>query len=72
MEAKKVLLNVILTRKNLICIYCQHGRPTEHGDQMMRASDETSFVVAYVNCVLKVNANEVFLDQDDEQGMLCY
>ena len=29
-------------------------------DQLTRSSDETSFVVAYVNCVLKVNANEVF------------
>ena len=44
----------------------------EHGDQLMRAADETSFMVAYVNCVLKENMNEVFPDQDVELGMLCY
>ena len=95
-EAKKVLLNIILIRKNLISIYFQHtiysmqhyckssfiGRPRqlvpgvcfkmhvcckllkcEHGNQLARSSDETSFVVAYVNCVLKVSANELFCDQ---------
>ena len=31
----------------------------------MGSPDETSFIVAYVNCVLKVNANEVFPDQDE-------
>ena len=36
----------------------------KHGGQWTRSFDETSFVVAYVNCVLKVNANEVFPDQD--------
>ena len=35
----------------------------EHGNQLARSSDETSFVVAYVNCVLKVSANELFCDQ---------
>ena len=38
---------------------------SKHGDQLMRSFDETSFVVAHVNCVLNVNANEVFPDQDD-------
>ena len=32
----------------------------------MRSFEETCFVVAYVNSVLKVNVNEVFLDQDDD------
>ena len=36
----------------------------EHGDLMTRSSNETSFIVAYVYCVLKVNANEVFPDQE--------
>ena len=35
------------------------------GDQLTRSSDRISFVVTHVNCVLKVNANEVFPDQDD-------
>ena len=30
---------------------------------LTRSSDETSFIVAYVNCALEVNANEVFTDQ---------
>ena len=29
----------------------------EHGNQLARSSNETSFVVAFVNCVLKVSAN---------------
>ena len=33
--------------------------------QLTRSFDETSFVFAYVNCVLKVKSNEVFPDQDD-------
>ena len=37
----------------------------EHGGQLTRSSDKTSFIVAYVTCVLKVNANGVFSDQDD-------
>ena len=41
----------------------------EHGNQLARSSDETSFVVTYVNCVLKVSANELFPDQVDETKM---
>ena len=41
----------------------------EHGNQLARSSDETSFVAAYVNCVLKVSANELFPDQVDETKM---
>ena len=34
--------------------------------QLMRSFDETIFIiVAYVNCALKVNANEVLPDQVD-------
>ena len=43
-EAKKVLLNIIVIRKNLICIYFQHT---------FTSSRECK-------SVLKVNANEVF------------
>ena len=40
---------------------------TNPRDQLTRSSDETTFVVMLhtVNCVLKVNVNEVFPDQDD-------
>ena len=41
----------------------------EHGNQLARSSDETSFVAAYVNCVLKVSANELFPDQVYETKM---
>ena len=34
-------------------------------EQLARSFDETSFIVACANCVLKVNANEVFPDQKD-------
>ena len=33
--------------------------------------DKTSFTIAYVNCVLKINVNEVFPDQD-ELEQRCY
>ena len=33
----------------------------KHCVQLTRSSDETGFIVAHVNCVLEVNANEVFL-----------
>ena len=37
----------------------------KHGDQLTRSFDETSFILAY-EIVLKVNANELFPNQDDE------
>ena len=30
------------------------------------SSEKLVFIVVYVNCVLKVNANKVFLDQDNK------
>ena len=39
----------------------------KHGDQLKRSFDETSFIAPYVKCVLKVNANEVFPEQDNER-----
>ena len=53
----------LLGRKNLICLYGQHTIYTS----------DYKIVVAYVNCVLKVNANEVIPDQDDvEQYFLSF
>ena len=54
-EAKKVLLIIILKRKNLISIYFPHTLTyattklvSLYAIQLTRSVDETSFVVAYV------------------------
>ena len=52
--AKKVLLNIILIKKDRICIYFQHtftyaNTKLVSSIDLTRSIDETSFVVAYVN-----------------------
>ena len=49
----------------MYCYIKSFWTKNKHGDRPTRFFDETSFIIAYVNCVLKVNANEVFLDQDE-------
>ena len=58
-EAKKVLLNIILIRK-------PHLHYFQNKIYICNYKTSFKFIVAYINCVLKVNANEVFPYHDDD------
>ena len=76
-EAKKVLLNIILIRKNLICIYFQHTftfattKRKASGAISGSGNSSTHLLFCSHECksVLKVNANEVSPYQYDNKSI---